>query len=438
MMMMRSETTTTTVLASAAAFGLGYWLCKRRMALQDEEGPSESTIRLMTRIAIQEKAINLSQGFPNEPPAEVMARHAAGALLAGESEETANRCAKELPRFERSKDVLNQYSFPFGAPFLRQKLAKYYKHWYNLDVEPETEVTVVCGATEGFAASLRALCKPGDVAVFFQPFHELYPSQVKIFYLTPRAVTLKANSEWTFDPVELDAKMKGAKVLLFNSPHNPTGKVFTTKELDFIAGLCRKYNVTAITDEIYEHIIFDGLKHETLFSILGRERAVLVNSISKTASATGWRIGWVLANEARTKKIRAVHDSLLAGCPTPLQFGVSALLEDHDPYFTAIPEAYEEKRHILVDALQRNGFDTGPLPKGAYYIFADYSKVEKLRGLAPVDAALYLTKTVKVACVPGDNFYLGHYPVTYVRFAFVRSLDLLHQAAQNLDSHFQT
>jgi len=450
------------------AFGLGYSV--RRLvssrwggakdpqrrdddSAEEEKEVSESTIRLMTRIAMEHGAVNLSQGFPNEPPMDVMARHAAGALLAGESEASAEAMAAKLePLLEEKgsarRDVLNQYSYPFGAPCLREAIAAYYQRWYGLQVDPATEITVVCGATEGFASCLRGLCKPGDVAVFFQPFHELYPSQVKLFYLKARAVTLQYaaedGAEWTFDTDELDAALSGASVLLFNSPHNPTGKVFSPAELALIADLCRKHGVTAVTDEIYEHVRFgDDEKHLSLFQdFLGRENAVLVNSISKTASATGWRVGWVIADAERSRKIRAVHDQLVAGCATPLQFGVAALLgSDHD--FNAIAPTYFPKRDVLVDALSRNGFLPGPVPRGAYYVFANYTHVPTLQSLSPVDAALYLTKVVKVACVPGDNFYLSaadkqRFGSRFLRFAFVRSLDILHQAAANLDRHFSS
>ena len=435
------------VVAAAVAVAVVVYRMTRR---KKEKEVSESVIRLMTRLAIEHKAVNLSQGFPNERPPKVLTLNAAGALLNGASVATAKKTAQYLESVLKDvdeKDSLNQYSFPFGAPFLREALERYYKRWYDLEMKAATEVTVVCGATEGFACCLRALCEPGDVVVFFQPFHELYPSQVKLFYLKARAVTLRVvNNAWTFDLKELENALRGATLLLFNSPHNPTGKVFTEKELEDIAFLARKNKVTVVTDEIYEHVRFEEEnRHRSLFELLSKENAVLVNSISKTASATGWRVGWVVANEKRTSKIRAVHDQLVACVPTPLQFGVSALLDDDDDdkgeYFKTIGASYLEKRQIIVDALTRANFDTGPLPMGAYYVFADYTKVDKLKHFtSPVDAAMYLTTVVKVACVPGNNFYLEdgnkNKGDNYLRFAFVRSIDLLKQAASQLDQHF--
>lgn len=416
--------------AGMACRGLLLWLWRKK----PKTAVAESTIRRMTRLAIQHKAVNLSQGFPNEPPPRRMAVYAAAAILCGE-EESARAAVPLLEAVEKSeKDALNQYSFPYGAPFLREAIAGYYKRWYNIDVDPATQITVCMGATEGFAATLRGLASPGDPVVFFQPFHELYPSQVAVFHMEPRAVSLVARGDaWTFDKNELDRKLRGAKLFLFNSPHNPTGHVFTPKELAMIGELCAKHNTIIVTDEIYEHVNFNA-KHQTLFP-----QCVLVNSISKTAKATGWRIGWVLADEERTARIRGVHDQLVACCPTPLQFGVASYLGDpeNDTGLHHVKDDYIEKRDLLVGALTKAGFDTGPLPGGAYYVFADYSNVPALKGMSPTDAAVHMTSQVKVACVPGDNFYLtqddkASLGSKYLRFAFVRSIDVLQAAAHNL------
>jgi len=377
-----------------------------------------------------------------------MALAAAGALLAGETEATATAMALKLAPFAakaKSKDTLNQYSFPYGAPVLRNAIAKYYaKRYPTIECDAERNVTVVMGATEGFACAVRALTKPGDAVAFFQPFHELYPSQVAIFHLEPRAVTLSASDDrWTFDVNELEAALNGAALFLFNDPHNPTGHVFTAGEKFTIARLCAKHNVVCVTDEIYEHIHY-GPKHESLAQLPAiRENVVVVHSISKTAKATGWRIGWVVASEERTKLIRGIHDQLVACCPTPLQFGAAALLQDHagdgaDKTLAAISVEYGEKRDRLATALKKAGFDLGPAPQGAYYIFAGYRGVSALKGKGPREAAMYMTKTVKVACVPGDNFYLEpqksslDHGQKYLRFAFVRSLDVIDAAANNL------
>ncbi|KAH8068192.1 transferase [Aureococcus anophagefferens] len=408
--------------ARSAAFGFAcglaaYPLYQRVKQLRTDDaapGPvKESTIRLMTRIAMQSGAVNLSQGFPNEAPPTAMVCAAAGALLAGDSEAAAAAMAKRL-----------------------EALA-YYKRWYpTVAADADANVTVVMGATEGFAATIRA--DGARDAAFFEPFHELYPSQLAIFGLTPRAVTLTAGKDaWGFDESQLDASLAGAKLLLFNDPHNPTGHRFSDAERDAIARLCAKHDVVVVTDEIYEHMCFRGGPHATLAARPDcAGRAVVVNSISKTAKATGWRIGWVVASAARTAKIRAVHDQLVACCPTPLQHGVAALLdhpETDETVLAAIAGEYEAKRDALAAALARAGFGPGRRPRAPTLVtFGGVAAA----GLSPTDAALKMTRDFKVACVPGDNFYLGASKAThgakYLRFAFVRSLDVIADAAANL------
>lgn len=408
---------------------------------------AESTIRLMTRLAHQHKAVNLSQGFPNEPPPRKMRLAAAGALLAGEDEASAAAMAEALeavaPEVAGAKDSLNQYSYPFGAPFLRAAIGSYYERFApELKVDGETEVTVVMGATEGFAATMRALTEPGDGVAFFQPFHELYPSQVSIFHLRARAVTLRRGRDaWGFRESDLEAALKRSKLFLFNSPHNPTGHCFSRDELGTILRLCAKHDVTIVTDEIYEHMYLDGSKHVSIAQLepADRSRVVIVNSVSKTCKATGWRLGWVVADAKNTAKIRGVHDQLVACCPTPLQYGVARLLSDatNDDHLRRMHVEYAEKRDALSKALANAGFVVDQV-HGAYYILADYHSVEALRGKTPTEAAMHMTSVVRVACVPGDNFYLPPAktdPNTggkYLRFAFVRSLDVIQAAEANL------
>jgi len=421
---------------------------------------TESTIRLMTRLAIQHGAVNLSQGFPNEPPPPEMALTAAGALLGGSSPEAALAMAANLQAFLAaqhpgeesevgSKDLLSQYSFPFGLPMLRTELQRYYKRFYpGLEADAEKNLTVVLGATEGFACSLRTLCEPGDSVVFFEPFHELYPSQCKLWHLKPVAVTLREDTtagEWRFEEAELEAALIGAKVLLLNTPHNPTGKVFSYAELEAIAKLCVKHDVVCVTDEIYEHIVFDGLKHHAIALCPGMaERTLIVNAISKTARATGWRVGWVVSPARYTAALRGVHDQLVLQAPTPLQFGAAALLKLPDSFFAGHCAEYAAKRDVLMHAITGAGFIVTAVPHGAYYLFADYRSVPALQGLSPTEAAMKMTKDVGVACVPGDNFYLGSSRTDpelggrYLRFAFVRSLDLLEAAAVRLREKLET
>ena len=368
-------------------------LCYKLLASQKGSGkagvsaPPESTIRLMTRLAIQHGAVNLSQGFPNEPPPREMVLAAAGALIDGATLDTAERCAAKLDSLlpaaaDSAVDSLNQYSYPFGIPMLRQAIEKYYGDFYpGVPADAEKNLTVCLGATEGFAICLRAICQPADHVVFFQPFHELYPNQCTIWGLTPKAVTLYETSSgsgggggggggWAFSEVELENALAGASCLLFNSPHNPTGKVFTRSELELIARLCIKHDVMVVTDEIYEHMCFDGTTHTPLAQLPGMaERTVIVSAVSKTARATGWRVGWVVSPERLTPIIRAVHDQLVLQAATPLQVGAARLLSMGRDHFAAVPDEYLPKRQLLLEALRRAGFTVGAAPQGAYYLF---------------------------------------------------------------------
>mmetsp|Transcript_11522 Transcript_11522/g.29515 ORF Transcript_11522/g.29515 Transcript_11522/m.29515 type:complete len:385 (+) Transcript_11522:31-1185(+) len=379
-----------------------------------------------------------------------MSTAAAGAMLDGESLGSAAALAEKLAasdfvrRGGDKKDMLSQYTYPFGIPVLRQTLSEYYKRWYpdGPFVDPNDNVTIVLGATEGFAVCLRGLCDPGDKVVFFEPFHELYPSQCTLWGLTPASVTLhedRENGSWYFNEADLDKALKGARLFLFNTPHNPTGKVFTLAEMQTIARLCIKHDVLVVTDEIYEHVKFDGVEHLALASAKFpgmAERTCVVNAVSKTFKATGWRVGWVISPKKYTHAIRATHDQLVLQAPTPLQLGAEACLRLPDEYFIKLAAGYAERRERLAAALQDAGFNVPKiLPKGAYYLFVGYSDVPALKGLEPTAAAMEMTTKYKVACVPGDNFYLlpeQRSKALYLRFAFVRSMDVIENAAANL------
>ena len=273
------------------------------------------------------------------------------------------------------------------------------------------------------------------------PKPELYPSQCTIFGLVPRAVTLwERDGRWVYDEAELDAALRGARCLLFNSPHNPTGKVFSPAELSTLAAACERHDVTVVTDEIYEHMCFDGTTHVSLAALPRMaDRCCVVSALSKTACATGWRVGWVVSPPHLTPLIRAVHDQLVLQAPTPLQCGTATLLRMPRAHFDAIAPEYLAKRELLLAALVDAGFTIDAVPQGAYYLFAGYRSVAALAALSPVDAAMQLITKYKVACVPGDNFYLGEAAKRdserggkYLRFTFVRSLDVLRAGAANL------
>ena len=433
--------------------------------------PSESVIRRMTRLANEHGAINLAQGFTDEPPAYPLVWGAIAALLGGSdagirrleqvtaaglgahpsipgaapataggpqvgTDPSAARLGDALRFLQGAPDELNQYSYPFGLPELRRAIARYTALWSGFEPDPETETTVVLGSTEGLAATLAALGRPGDGLVVMEPFHEMYPAQAEVFGLTPRIVTLREaadGSGWHLDPDELRRATDGARFLVLNTPHNPTGKVFEPAELASIADVARTRDLVVITDEIYEHVVFDGARHRSLATVDGmRERTVVVNSISKTANATGWRVGWVLSPPHLTPAIRAVHDTLVIQAPTPLQKAAVTLLDMPAEFFRGLADGLAAKRALLGGALRDAGFRLTE-PRGAYYLFADYHGVADIGHLAPMAAAVHLIEHVGVAAVPGDNFYLQSAEGSrYLRFAFCRSRATLGAAAERL------
>jgi len=424
----------------------------------------------MTRLAAAHGAVNLSQGFTDETPTWDMVWSGVAALLGGTEEgasrlealtvrellhatgstapDALDRPVKELfEQLRGSRDELNQYSFPFGIRELRHAIADYTHTCYGWRPDPEEQITVVLGASEGMAAAFRSLLDPGDGVVVMQPYHELYPSQAAIFGLVPRFVTLREDrtaGTWRLDRDELRAALSepSVKAVVVNTPQNPTGMVLEEDDLEFIAELCRRHDCFAITDEIYEHITFDGHRHRCLALCEGMaERTLVVNAISKTGRATGWRVGWVITPPERTPALRAVHDNLVVQAPTPLQKGAVSLLRRPRSFFAGIAEGYRRKRDLLVGGLREVGFAVTP-PEGAYYLFADYRRVPALAEMPPTQAAMFLIEQAGVATVPGDNFYTtGNDGDRYLRFAFCRSLETLQAAIDRLraglrsDSH---
>ena len=421
----------------------------------------ETVIRLMTRLAIEHGAVNLSQGFTDEAPVYDMVWGGISAMLGGTDEgvrrlesvtlreileargeaggNSLEITLKELLAEVRNpRDQLNQYSFPFGIPELRHAIADHTEALHGYRPDPEEQVTVVLGASEGMAVAFRSLLDPGDGVVVIQPFHELYPSQAEIFGLVPRFVTLREDRDagtWRLDRDEVRSVVSDPTVKAFvvNTPHNPTGKVLNDDELSFIAESCRAYDLFAITDEIYEHITFEGHRHSYLAGFEGMAgRSVVVNSISKTGRSTGWRIGWVITPPKRTRRLRAVHDNLVVQAPTPLQKGAVSLLRQDRAFFDGIAAGYLRKRDLLLDGLREVGFTASP-PEGAYYLFADYRSVPALAAMTPTDAAMHLIREVGVATVPGDNFYAtGNEGDRYLRFAFCRSMETIEAGLERL------
>jgi len=368
---------------------------------------TESVIREMTRVANEYGAINLAQGFPDFPMPEAM-KLAACAAIRGD---------------------VNQYAITWGSPALRLAIAEKYRQWYDMEVDPEKEITVCCGATEAMASAFLALIDEGDEVIVFEPYYENYGPDAILAGAKPVFVPMVA-PDWKIDQDKLrEAFSNKTRAIIVNTPHNPTGRVFMRDELALIAELCQKYDVIAITDEIYEHIRYAG-GHHVLATWPGmRERTVTISGLSKTFSCTGWRLGYAVAPFEMTSPIRKVHDFLTVGAPAPLQAaGAVGMAFDAD-YYNHLALEYRARREIMCSALDEAGFKYAA-PEGAYYILADFSEISDLESR---EFALWLAKEVGVATVPGMSFYskpeLGK---SVTRFAFCKKLETLDKAAQRL------
>ena len=374
---------------------------------------TESVIREMTRQAALYGAINLAQGFPDfSAPAEI--KRAALEAIDGD---------------------VNQYAITWGARSLRNAIAEHMKKTQGITVDPETEITVCCGSTETMIATLFAVCNPGDEVVIFEPFYENYGPDSILSGAKPVFVKLRPpteqGGEWTFDERELRAAFHNqTKAVILNTPNNPTGKVFTRRELELIRDLCVEFKVLAITDEIYQHITYDGTRHISIASLEGMaERTVTINGLSKTYSVTGWRVGWAVAAPGITNAIRKVHDFLTVGAPAPLQEAGARALGFPPSYYERLASNYRARRDRLVPALVEAGFHCYP-PQGAYYVITDI----RAFGFADdVAFTKYLIQEIGIAAVPGSSFY--NHPqdgAQQVRFAFCKRAETLDQAAERL------
>jgi aminotransferase len=325
---------------------------------------------------------------------------------------------------------INQYAITWGARPFRAAIAAKYRHWYGIDVDPEREITVCCGATESMIASLLAVTNPGDEVVIFEPFYENYGPDTRLSGAVPRLVKLRP-PDWTFDPDELRRAFgPRTKAIILNTPNNPTGKVFTCEELGFIAGLCQEFDALAITDEIYEHILYDGARHVPIMTLPGmRDRSILVNSMSKTYSVTGWRVGWALAAPDLTDSIRKVHDFLTVGAAAPLQQAGVTALSMPDEYYETLARDYAVRRDRTLSILAGAGFQCFT-PRGAYYVMTDVS------GFGfPDDVAFvrHLIEHAGVAAVPGSSFFQDPRDgARMVRFCFCKKPETLDEAARRL------
>ena len=374
---------------------------------------TESVIREMTRLANRHQAVNLSQGFPDFPAPEAIKRAACEAILA---------------------DV-NQYAVTWGAKPLRDAIAADFTARYGVPVVPDEQITVCCGSTEAMIATMLAIVDPGDEVVVFEPFYENYGPDAILSGATPRFVRLREpaapGADWTFDPEELAAAFSNrTRAIIINTPNNPTGKVFTREELEQIARLCRQWGAIAVTDEIYEHILYDGARHVPMASLEGMaDRTVTINGVSKTFSVTGWRVGWTIAPPDVTSGIRKVHDFLTVGAAAPLQAASAAALALPATYFRDLADGYRVRRDRLMGILERAGFVCYE-PRGAYYIMTDIARFG-----FPDDVAFakHLVTEIGVAAVPGSSFYRDPQSGrTKLRFCFCKKDETLSAADTRL------
>ena len=372
-------------------------------------GYTESVIRGMTRLAAEHGAINLSQGFPDFPAPDTLKIGAARAVY----------------------DDINQYAITWGAKRLRDALVAKYAEWYGMEVDPETELTVTCGATEAVAATLIAIVDPGDEVIVLEPFYENYGPDTVLCAARPVFVPLA--EDWTVDLDRLaDAFSDATRAIIVNTPNNPTGRVFGREEIEGIAALCERHDAYAVTDEVYEHIVFEG-EHIPMATLPGmRDRTITISGASKTFGVTGWRIGTIVAHPTVTDAIRKVHDFLTVGAPAPLQEGVAAGLEMlPESYYTELAEGYRRRRDLFFDCLIEAGFRCEK-PSGAYYILTDFSEISD----RPDDEfAGWMTAEIGVAPVPGSSFF--HRPEDgrrLVRFAFCKTEEVLREAGRRIST----
>jgi aminotransferase len=368
---------------------------------------TESVIREMTRLAQEHDAINLSQGFPDF---------------------AAHQAIKDAACQAIQQD-LNQYPITWGAENLRESIAGDFSRRYGVRVGAD-QVTVCCGSTEAMLSTLLAVLDPGDEVVIFEPYYENYGPDSIISGAVPRFVRLR-EPDWTFDERELAAAFnERTRAIIINTPNNPTGKVFTRDELLVIAKLCLKWDALAITDEIYEHIIYDGHQHVPIASVDGMaDRTVTINGLSKTFSVTGWRVGWAIAPADLAGPIRKMHDFLTVGAPTPLQEAGVTALSMPDTYYRDMAAGYARRRRIMCDILERHGFRFKP-PQGAYYVMTD---IAHFGFDSDIEFAKYLVTEVGVAVVPGSSFFNDRKAGrTKVRFVYSKKEETLFAADSRL------
>ncbi len=372
---------------------------------------SESVIREMTRLCVAQHGadcVNLAQGFPDFAAPEALKEAAIDAI----------------------RDDFNQYATTWGARVMREAIAAKTQHFRAIAVDPETEITVCCGVTEAMLSTILALVDPGDEVIIFEPFYENYGPDCILTGATPVVVPLTP-PDWHFDQDQVrKAFTARTRAIVINTPHNPTGKVYTRKELSFIADLCREFDVLAITDEIYEHLVYRG-EHISIATLDGmRDRTVTISGLSKTYSVTGWRLAYAIAPPTMTNAIRKVHDFVTVGAPHPLQVAAATALAFPDQYYVDLLNAYRERRDFTLEILDGSGFKSYP-PDGAYYVMTDIGAFNE----TDVSLAHRMVREVGLATVPGSSFYLD--PARgrqQIRFSFPKKMETLRRAAERLKS----
>jgi aminotransferase len=360
----------------------------------------------MTRIALQHHAINLSQGFPDfDPPAELL---------------------HELEKIARSGP--HQYAITWGAANFRRALVEKQSNMMNLDLNPDKNVVVTCGSTEAMMAAMMTACTPGDKVIIFSPFYENYVADTILTGAKPVHVTLHP-PDFTFNEEELrNAFSQNPKALILCNPSNPSGKVFSHKELKFIATLAKEHDTFIITDEVYEHIVYPPNHHTYIASLPGMfERTISCSSLSKTYSITGWRLGYVIASEEVINGVKKIHDFLTVGAAAPLQEAAVVGLKLPTEYYEELIQSYTRKRDVFLGFLNDAGLSY-TIPQGAYYVLVDISKFHAQSDFAFCE---WLIKEIGVAAVPGSSFFREDVR-QYIRFHFAKKEDTLIEAGKKL------